>query len=617
MILQNGPGLLYALLVAMNANLRQAARSDPSTDFLGDGSDGAAVLDGTTTVAGMVPSGSVYTAAKDLNFTSLTINAGVTLNMAGFEGPFVQGTTTVAATGKISNNGGAGGNGSAGTGGTAGTAGATGSLLGGTAGGAGGSGAAAGSNGTNEAAGFPGGTGRGGAGGQASGGDLGGTAGTWTALAASKGTSRRLINLLSGGTFGASGFSQFGGGSGGGGGGGDNADAGGGGGGGGGGVLIMATNILVNNGKISADGGAGGNGVSTAHDAGGGGGGGGGTVVVYARQRSGTGSITAAGGAGGTAALGGTAGTAGSTGNVLTPGMSSYAHYDVTPNSTSIPTNPQAPVFASAIQVTAPTPTTLAQVVTAAENIRSVMLVMFADAPLTGQPHSGGAHVAADTTNAALISYATLSPLLPVTQSMKLPAQITGSGGTFAAVNSTHKLTLQFNTIQGPKQVSFSFAGTENTAALFAAAITAALPTDVTGGYAQVVGGQVQIVTNATTGAGQPVPSASVVSGDSDILASLGLTAGAAFTLVAAVTQPATQSQANALLNACQTALNAHLSQSVSGNQLHIVNDVVNTSTAATATDLGSSETLATNLTTCVNGHINNAAPTGLIHVLP
>lgn len=50
----------------------------------GDGSDGNATLDGTTTVLGMVPVSSVYTATRDLLFQTLTLDNGVTLAMSNF-----------------------------------------------------------------------------------------------------------------------------------------------------------------------------------------------------------------------------------------------------------------------------------------------------------------------------------------------------------------------------------------------------------------------------------------------------------------------------------------------------------------------------------------------------
>jgi len=50
----------------------------------GNGYDGDATLDGTTTVLGMAPSSSVYSMTSDLYFNDLTINAGVRLAPNGY-----------------------------------------------------------------------------------------------------------------------------------------------------------------------------------------------------------------------------------------------------------------------------------------------------------------------------------------------------------------------------------------------------------------------------------------------------------------------------------------------------------------------------------------------------
>lgn len=99
-------------------------------DFLGDGSDGGVVFDGSTTILGFVPSSSIYTMTRDIFCTSITINSGVTVKQNGYQ-IFCQGILTI--NGNIQrngNNGGNGGNGgnavgnnSTGTLGTAGTAG--------------------------------------------------------------------------------------------------------------------------------------------------------------------------------------------------------------------------------------------------------------------------------------------------------------------------------------------------------------------------------------------------------------------------------------------------------------------------------------------------------------
>lgn len=69
----------------------------------GDGSDGAAAFDGSTTVAGASRSGSIYTLTRNTNYTSATVSAGVTVKPVGF---FFQGTGTLLNLGKIERNGG-------------------------------------------------------------------------------------------------------------------------------------------------------------------------------------------------------------------------------------------------------------------------------------------------------------------------------------------------------------------------------------------------------------------------------------------------------------------------------------------------------------------------------
>jgi hypothetical protein len=279
----------------------------------GDGSDGAVVFDGTAVALGITPDGSkVYTLARDIYATDITVANAATVYTAGFK-VFYTGTCTNA--GHIHNDGHAALADAAGA-----ITNASGSLGVGTAGGAGKAGSGKGSDGTAHALGFPGGTGVGGAGGKGDTG-AGGVAGTWAALSATLGGARQIPNLLNGvcvgsGTSGtASVTSLILGGTGGGGGGGSNADSVGGGGGGGGGVLVLAGNVLVNTGTITCTGGAGAAGTSAGSNAtGGGGGGGGGVAIVICRTKSGN-APTAAGGAGGgkvgAAGVAGSAGTAG------------------------------------------------------------------------------------------------------------------------------------------------------------------------------------------------------------------------------------------------------------------------------------------------------------------
>ena len=56
----------------------------------GNGADGDATLDGTTTVLGMAPSSNVYSMTADIYFNDLTINAGVRLAPNGYR-VFVKG----------------------------------------------------------------------------------------------------------------------------------------------------------------------------------------------------------------------------------------------------------------------------------------------------------------------------------------------------------------------------------------------------------------------------------------------------------------------------------------------------------------------------------------------
>lgn len=79
--------------------------SVPGSGWFGPGLDGVATLDGSTTVLGMVPVAGVYTATRDLAFSTLTINNGVTLFMANWA-LMVSGTLT--NNGTIHNNGNAG-----------------------------------------------------------------------------------------------------------------------------------------------------------------------------------------------------------------------------------------------------------------------------------------------------------------------------------------------------------------------------------------------------------------------------------------------------------------------------------------------------------------------------
>ena len=123
-------------------DLRQATR----INFFGDGSDGAVILDGTTTFSWASLAGSTYSLSRDLFATTITINKDITLNPNGFR---IFHSADLTNNGHITSEGGAGGAGgnavtstigAAGTAGTAAisTSGSVPSSLAGKAGGAGG-----------------------------------------------------------------------------------------------------------------------------------------------------------------------------------------------------------------------------------------------------------------------------------------------------------------------------------------------------------------------------------------------------------------------------------------------------------------------------------------------
>lgn len=271
----------------------------------GDGSDGTVTFDGSTTILGMAPSSSVYTAVRDLYLAAGTINNGVTLKMAGFV-LYVQGTLT--NNGTIHNNGANGANPAGGAAGAAGTLGAA-----GTGGGAGGT-----AGGIASAASTLNIGGRGGQGGNGSS-AAGPVAGTVSAPGATvpipHGFVGALVLSYAGWLAGvAVGFRC---GTGGSGGSGDSTNAGGGGGGSGGPLLISAKTI-AGTGAIQSRGGNGANGAGTGNTGGGGGGGGGWAAVVSSSVSAGAVSgqtIDTTGGTGGTLHGTGTNGANGSAGN--------------------------------------------------------------------------------------------------------------------------------------------------------------------------------------------------------------------------------------------------------------------------------------------------------------
>lgn len=280
--------------------------------LLGDGVDGDVILSVNTTLT------------RDMDYNSLVINAGVTLNTAGFT-IFCKTSLTVSATALITRNGNVGGNAATSSAGAAGAAlsGATATTGASGAGAAGGAGttAAGGSGATSAAVNGEGGAGGvGGNGGTGSGG-VGGSGGNSGALSI-----RYFRNVQANwkytlvGTYMPTGT----GGAGGAAGGGDGTNLGRGGGGGGsagGGILIYADSIN-NLGTIQAKGGAGGNaGAGALGNVGGGaggGGGGGGKIMLITNTLTSRGTLDVTGGAAGNASAGagtGSAGTAGAAGS--------------------------------------------------------------------------------------------------------------------------------------------------------------------------------------------------------------------------------------------------------------------------------------------------------------
>lgn len=92
---------------------------------------------------------------------------------------------------------------------------------------------------------------------------------------------------------------------------------------------------------------------------------------------------------------------------------STYPHYDKSGLTSGDYTCPTVTPYA----VTSAIPTTLATVITRAEDIRSILLAHMGDAfGSSAEPLKAGAHRAADATNIALITTATI-PLLTATSS--------------------------------------------------------------------------------------------------------------------------------------------------------------------------------------------------------
>jgi hypothetical protein len=254
---------------------------------------------------GTTRSGATYTLTRDVYFTNLTVNTGVTIETNGYR-IFCRGTLSGA--GVVSHNGNPG---SSVIGGNPAT---DGSVKGGWGvGGLSGQGANNGAASTTTP-----GLGHGGAGG-AGGAGTGFTAGAGTTPVTPDGGIRRTVAELSHPftwRFSTSAMAPIGGGGAGGGGGGSSA-AGGGSGGGGGGVVVVAARVLSGTISFEAKGGDGGAANAAGNGGGGGGGGGGAIHLLYADKSGWTGTTNVSGGAGGAKVGTGTAGTAGSAGNVI------------------------------------------------------------------------------------------------------------------------------------------------------------------------------------------------------------------------------------------------------------------------------------------------------------
>jgi len=88
--------------------------SSPLRSWAGDGSDGAVVADGTSTLACLgVPVSNVYTMTRDCYFTTFTLNTGVTIKTVSNR---ILATTSIVSSGTFQNAGGNGGNGAAASG---------------------------------------------------------------------------------------------------------------------------------------------------------------------------------------------------------------------------------------------------------------------------------------------------------------------------------------------------------------------------------------------------------------------------------------------------------------------------------------------------------------------
>jgi hypothetical protein len=301
------PLLLRNALGLKSGAFRESTDYAPATRYMGsfaDGSDGTAVLDGTTVLNSPFsgPTNGVYTLIRDAYLANLTVAAAATLNTNGY---VLNVADTLTNAGKISFDGYGttssaapgtqyGANLNSGSYGKAGAAGAgtAGTNVTGSLGGAGG----AGGNGTSGS---------------------GGVAGTATQPETYQGRGRwrQAPYALQGYASTANGTFQWFGGASGGAGAGDGTNSGGGSGHGGGISICNAAHVVqTGSGSWSAKGGNGGPGAGG--NTGGGGGGGGGAVIINCLTFMGTPPVSATATAGGTGGAGTGSGTAGQAGSV-------------------------------------------------------------------------------------------------------------------------------------------------------------------------------------------------------------------------------------------------------------------------------------------------------------
>jgi hypothetical protein len=300
------PPIFTPALIDANGNILRVnpAFFSIKTGLFGDGSDGACVYDGTTTVAGVAPVAGVYTLTRPPSATTLRVMSAVT----------VKAIFPLYATTSIIND--AGGVIDHSCGNAAGvvqsftpTTGMYVASVGGVS-----AAFAAGAAGTG---GFGFGCGLAGAGGLGSGG-AGGTVGS--AQTAVVHPYHAMLALYIGSIFYQGSTRLLGGSPGGGSGGGDGTVKGGAGA-GSGGLVVLVSPIVTNNGTISANGGNGGTPPSGTNPGGGGGGGGGCIIPITFKTFWTPGTTSVLGGTGGAMLGTGVAGANGQNGSIVPVGI--------------------------------------------------------------------------------------------------------------------------------------------------------------------------------------------------------------------------------------------------------------------------------------------------------